>query len=207
MYKHFFKRLIDFVLVLCVLFVIWPILLIITVWLHFSNKGAGVFFVQERVGKNGKKFKIFKFKSMTDEKDLNGNLLPDFQRITKIGRFVRSTSIDELPQLFNVLKGDMSLVGPRPLLSRYLPYYTEEENHRHDVRPGITGYAQCHGRNNVTWDDKLLMDIYYVNNLSFKLDCYIIFKTMMRVIKRVDVCVVNKEIAFDIYRKKQLDSE
>lgn len=207
MYKHFFKRLIDFVLVLCVLFVIWPILLIITVWLHFSNKGTGVFFVQERVGKNGKKFKIFKFKSMTDEKDLNGNLLPDFQRITKIGRFVRSTSIDELPQLFNVLKGDMSLVGPRPLLSRYLPYYTEEENHRHDVRPGITGYAQCHGRNNVTWDDKLLMDIYYVNNLSFKLDCYIIFKTMMRVIKRVDVCVVNKEIAFDIYRKKQLDSE
>lgn len=207
MYKHFFKRLIDFVLVLCVLFVIWPILLIITVWLHFSNKGAGVFFVQERVGKNGKKFKIFKFKSMTDEKDLNGNLLPDFQRITKIGRFVRSTSIDELPQLFNVLKGDMSLVGPRPLLSRYLPYYTEEENHRHDVRPGITGYAQCHGRNNVTWDDKLLMDIYYVNNLSFKLDCYIIFKTMMRVIKRVDVCVVNKEIAFDIYRKKQLNSE
>ena len=207
MYKHFFKRLIDFVLVLCVLFVIWPILLIITVWLHFSNKGAGVFFVQERVGKNGKKFKIFKFKSMTDEKDLNGNLLPDFQRITKIGRFVRSTSIDELPQLFNVLKGDMALVGPRPLLSRYLPYYTEEENHRHDVRPGITGYAQCHGRNNVTWDDKLLMDIYYVNNLSFKLDCYIIFKTMMRVIKRVDVCVVNKEIAFDIYRKKQLDSE
>ena len=207
MYKHFFKRLIDFVLVLCVLLVIWPILLIITVWLHFSNKGTGVFFVQERVGKNGKKFKIFKFKSMTDEKDLNGNLLPDFQRITKIGRFVRSTSIDELPQLFNVLKGDMSLVGPRPLLSRYLPYYTEEENHRHDVRPGITGYAQCHGRNNVTWDDKLLMDIYYVNNLSFKLDCYIIFKTMMRVIKRVDVCVVNKEIAFDIYRKKQLDSE
>ena len=207
MYKNYFKRILDFVIVSCILLIIWPILLLVAIWLHYANKGAGAFFFQERPGRNGKIFKVIKFKTMTDERGKDGKLLPDAKRLTKVGRFVRSTSIDELPQLFNVLKGDMSLVGPRPLLSRYLPYYTEEENHRHDVRPGITGYAQCHGRNNVTWDDKLLMDIYYVNNLSFKLDCYIIFKTMMLVIKSVDVCVVNKEIAFDIYRKKQLDSE
>lgn len=207
MYKHFFKRVIDFVIVLCVLLVIWPILLVITIGLHFTNKGAGAFFTQERPGKGGKIFKVIKFKSMTDEKDENGKLLPDAQRITKVGRLVRVTSIDELPQLINVLKGDMALIGPRPLLPRYLPYYTEVEAHRHDVRPGITGYAQCHGRNNVTWDEKLSMDVYYVNNLSFKLDCSIILTTIKQVIKRSDVSVINNEGPFDLYRKQQLEKE
>ena len=147
MYKHFFKRLIDFILALCVLLVIWPILLIITIWLHFANKGAGAFFTQDRPGKNGKIFKVIKYKTMTDERDAEGNLLPDVERLTKVGRFVRSTSIDELPQLINVLKGDMSLIGPRPLLVRYLPLYTPGQARRHEVRPGITGWAQVHGRN------------------------------------------------------------
>ena len=207
MYKYFFKRVIDFVIVLCVLLVIWPVLLVITIGLHFANKGAGAFFTQERPGKGGKIFKVIKFKSMTDEKDENGKLLPDAQRITKVGRLVRVTSIDELPQLINVLKGDMALIEPRPLLTRYLPYYTEVEAHRHDVRPGITGYAQCHGRNNVTWDEKLSMDVYYVNNLSFKLDCGIILTTIKQVIKRSDVSVINNEGPFDLYRKQQLEKE
>lgn len=207
MYKHFFKRVIDFVIVLCVLLVIWPILLVITIGLYFTNKGAGAFFTQERLGKDGRIFKVIKFKSMTDEKDEKGKLLPDAQRITKVGRLVRVTSIDELPQLINVLKGDMALVGPRPLLTRYLPYYTEVEVHRHDVRPGITGYAQCHGRNNVTWDEKLSMDVYYVNNLSFKLDCDIILTTIKQVIKRSDVSVINNEGPFDLHRKRQLEKE
>lgn len=202
MYKHFFKRLIDFILVLCVLLVIWPILLIITVWLHFANKGAGAFFFQERPGKNEKIFKIVKFKTMTDERDAEGNLLPDEVRLTKVGRFVRSTSIDELPQLWNVLVGDMALIGPRPLLVRYLPWYTEEEHHRHDVRPGISGYAQSHGRNKVSWDDKLAMDVWYVNHVSLKTDLAIFFKTIKSVILRESVEVAGVE-ALDVCRMKE----
>lgn len=202
MYKHFFKRLIDFILVLCVLLMIWPILLIITVWLHFANKGAGAFFFQERPGKNEKIFKIVKFKTMTDERDADGNLLPDEVRLTKVGRFVRSTSIDELPQLWNVLVGDMALIGPRPLLVRYLPWYTEEEHHRHDVRPGISGYAQSHGRNKVSWDDKLAMDVWYVNHVSFKTDLAIFFKTIKSVILRESVEVAGVE-ALDVCRMKE----
>ncbi len=202
MYKHFFKRLIDFILVLCVLLVIWPILLIITVWLHFANKGAGAFFFQERPGKDEKIFKIVKFKTMTDERDADGNLLPDEVRLTKVGRFVRSTSIDELPQLWNVLVGDMALIGPRPLLVRYLPWYTEEEHHRHDVRPGISGYAQSHGRNKVSWDDKLAMDVWYVNHVSLKTDLAIFFKTIKSVILRESVEVAGVE-ALDVCRMKE----
>lgn len=190
MYKHFFKRLIDFILVLCVLLVIWPILLIITVWLHFANKGAGAFFFQERPGKNEKIFKVIKFKSMTDERDENGNLLPDKDRITPVGKFVRKTSIDELPQLINVLKGDMALIGPRPLLPEYLPYYTERERLRHTVRPGISGWAQVNGRNNVTWDQKLEMDVYYVEHLSFCMDIRVLVTTIKNVLKTKDVNVV-----------------
>lgn len=202
MYKHFFKRLIDFSLVLCTLLVIWPILLIVTIWLHFANKGAGAFFFQERPGKNEKIFKIVKFKTMTDERDANGKLLPDEVRLTKIGRFVRSTSIDELPQLWNVLVGDMALIGPRPLLVRYLPWYTEEERHRHDVRPGISGYAQSHGRNKVTWDEKLAMDVWYVNHVSLKTDIAIILKTIKSVLLRESVEVAGVE-ALDVCRMKE----
>ncbi len=204
MYCKFFKRFIDIVASGGVLLVLCVPLGVITAWLHFANKGAGAFFFQERPGKNGKIFKVCKFKSMTDERDAAGKLLPDKDRITKAGRFVRATSIDELPQLWNVLKGDMSLIGPRPLLPRYLPWYTEEESHRHDVRPGITGYAQSHGRNNVTWDEKLAMDVYYVKNISFKLDCNIVWTTLMKVLKRSDVQAVNKEGPFDVYRQNQL---
>ena len=203
MYRCFFKRLIDFVTALVALIVLSPLLLIVTVWLHFANKGAGAFFRQERPGKNAKIFRVVKFKTMTDERDEEGNLLPDEDRLTKVGRFVRSTSIDELPQLWNVLVGDMSLIGPRPLLVRYLSWYTEEEKHRHDVRPGITGYAQCHGRNDVTWDDKLAMDIWYVNHVSLKTDIMIIMKTIKAVLKRESVEVAGVE-ALDTYRKKQI---
>ncbi|MDC1563479.1 sugar transferase [Phocaeicola vulgatus] len=202
MYKHFFKRVIDFILVFCVLAVIWPVLLVITVWLHFANKGAGAFFFQERIGKNEKVFKIAKFKTMTDERDADGNLLPDEARLTKMGRFVRSTSIDELPQFWNVLIGDMALIGPRPLLVRYLPWYTEEERHRHDVRPGISGYAQSHGRNSVTWEEKLAMDVWYVNHISLKTDIAIILKTIKSVLLRESVEVAGVE-ALDVYRMKK----
>ena len=155
MYRKYLKRWLDFVIVLCVLAVIWPILLLITLWLHFANKGAGAFFTQERPGRNGKIFKVIKFKTMTDERDADGNLLPDAERLTPVGRFVRSTSIDELPQLINVLKGDMALIGPRPLLVQYLPLYSKEQARRHEVRPGITGWAQCHGRNSISWTEKV----------------------------------------------------
>lgn len=194
MYKHFFKRLIDFILVLCVLLVIWPILLIITVWLHFANKGAGAFFFQERPGKDEKIFKVIKFKSMTDERDENGNLLPDKDRITPVGKFVRKTSIDELPQLINVLKGDMALIGPRPLLPEYLPYYTERERLRHTVRPGISGWAQVNGRNNVTWNQKLELDVYYVEHLSFWMDVRVLLSTIKNVLGAKDVNVVPSAI-------------
>lgn len=187
MYRHFFKRIIDFCIALIALICISPILLIVTIWLHFANKGAGAFFLQERPGKNEKIFKVIKFKTMTDECDSEGKLLPDADRLTKVGRFVRSTSIDELPQLFNVLKGDMALIGPRPLLVRYLPWYTESERHRHDVRPGISGWAQSHGRNKVTWDEKLAMDVWYVNHLSLTTDIKVIVRTVKAVLFRESV--------------------
>lgn len=184
MYKYFFKRLIDFIIVFCVLVVIWPILLIITLWLHFANKGAGAFFTQERPGKGGKIFKVIKFKTMTDERDADGNLLPDADRLTNVGRFVRSTSIDELPQLINVLKGDMALIGPRPLLVQYLPLYSKEQARRHDVRPGITGWAQVNGRNAISWTKKFELDVWYVDHCSFWLDVKIIFLTIKKVFVR-----------------------
>ena len=184
MYKYFFKRVIDFIIALCALLVIWPILLVITVWLHFANKGAGAFFLQERPGKDGRLFQVIKFKTMTDERDTNGNLLPDEARLTKVGKFVRSTSIDELPQLVNVLKGDMSLIGPRPLLPQYLPLYSKEQARRHEVRPGITGWAQCHGRNAISWTKKFELDVWYVDHCSFLLDLKIIFLTIKKVLVR-----------------------
>lgn len=187
MYKHFFKRLIDFTIVLCALLVIWPILLVITIWLHFANKGAGAFFTQERPGKNGEIFKVIKFKTMTDERDVNGVLLPDVRRLTKVGRFVRATSIDELPQLINVLKGDMALIGPRPLLVKYLDLYTPEQARRHDVRPGITGWAQVNGRNNISWAKKFELDVWYVDHISFLVDLRIIFMTIKKVLCREDI--------------------
>ncbi len=180
MYKHFFKRLIDFIIVFCVLVVIWPILLVVTLWLHFANKGTGAFFMQERPGKGGKVFKVIKFKTMTDERDADGNLLPDADRLTNVGRFVRSTSIDELPQLINVLKGDMALIGPRPLLVQYLPLYSKEQARRHDVRPGITGWAQVNGRNAISWMKKFELDVWYVDHCSFLLDVKIIFLTIKK---------------------------
>lgn len=184
MYAHFLKRLIDFTIVLVVLLVIWPILFIITIWLHFANKGAGAFFTQERPGKNGKIFKVIKYKTMTDERDANGNLLPDADRLTKVGKFVRSTSIDELPQLINVLKGDMALIGPRPLLPQYLPLYSKEQARRHEVRPGITGWAQVNGRNAISWTKKFELDVWYVDHCSFLLDLKIIFLTIKKVFIR-----------------------
>lgn len=184
MYKYFFKRIIDFTIVFCVLLVIWPLLLLITIWLHFANKGAGAFFTQERPGKGGKIFKVIKFKTMTDERDINGNLLPDAERLTKVGRFVRSTSIDELPQLINVLKGDMALIGPRPLLPQYLPLYSKEQARRHEVRPGITGWAQINGRNAISWTKKFELDVWYVDHCSFLLDMKIVFLTIKKVFIR-----------------------
>ena len=187
MYKNFFKRIIDFTIVFIVLLIIWPILLIITIWLHFANKGAGAFFTQERPGKDGKIFKVIKYKTMTDERDENGNLLPDAQRLTKVGKFVRSTSIDELPQLINVLKGDMSLIGPRPLLVQYLPLYSKEQARRHEVRPGMTGWAQCNGRNAISWTKKFELDVWYVDHCTLWTDIKIIWITIMKVLKRADI--------------------
>ena len=189
MYKRFLKRWLDFVIVLCVLLVIWPVLLVLTVWLHFANKGAGAFFTQERIGRGERPFKIYKFKSMTDERDAEGKLLPDAQRLTRAGRFVRATSLDELPQLLNVLKGDMALIGPRPLPGSYLPYYNDEEAHRHDVRPGITGWAQVNGRKNITWEHKLGCDVDYVGHLSFAFDARILFLGVRKVLMREGVGV------------------
>ena len=187
MYKHFFKRLIDFTISLVALLVIWPFLLIVTIWLHLANKGAGAFFFQERPGKDGKIFKVIKFKTMTDERDAEGNLLPDADRLTKVGSFVRSTSIDELPQLINVLKGDMALIGPRPLLVQYLPLYSKEQMRRHGVRPGISGWAQCHGRNQISWTEKFALDVWYVDNLSLLTDLKVIFITIKKVLFREDI--------------------
>lgn len=187
MYKNFFKRVIDFTIVFIALLIIWPFLAIITIWLHFANKGAGAFFYHERPGKDGKLFKVIKFKSMTDEKDSDGNLLPNEQRITKVGKFIRKTSLDELPQLFNVLKGDMSLIGPRPLVVRYLDLYTPEQARRHEVRPGITGWAQCHGRNSISWTEKFKLDVWYVDHCSLWVDIQVIFITIKNVLLRKDI--------------------
>lgn len=183
MYKHFFKRLFDFCIALIALVCISPILIVVTIWLHFANKGAGAFFFQERPGKDEKIFKVWKFKSMTDERDANGNLLPDKDRITAVGKFVRKTSIDELPQFINVLKGDMSLIGPRPLLPEYLPWYTDEERKRHSVRPGISGLAQAHSRKDLTWEETFADDIYYAEHVSFALDVSIVFRTIKNILK------------------------
>ena len=184
MYKRYFKRWLDFAVVLCVLLVIWPVLLVIAVWLHFANKGAGAFFTQERPGKEGRIFKVIKFKSMTDERDGEGRLLPDAERLTKVGRFIRTTSLDELPQLLNVLKGDMALVGPRPLLPEYLPLYSKEQARRHEVRPGITGWAQTHGRNAISWTEKFKLDVWYVDHVSFGVDLEVLFLTVRKVFAR-----------------------
>ena len=186
MYKHFFKRLFDFLIVLLALIVLSPFLLVITIILHIANKGAGAFFTQERPGRNGKIFKVIKFKSMTDERDAEGNLLPNDQRITKIGKFIRKFSIDELPQLINVLKGDMALIGPRPLMPRYLELYSPEQMRRHEVRPGITGWAQVNGRNNITWTEKFKLDVWYVDHISLWLDIKILFMTIKNVLAGKD---------------------
>lgn len=183
-YKRFFKRTIDIIASGCALLILFIPLSLVALWLHFANKGAGAFFRQERPGKNGKIFRILKFKTMTDERDSTGNLLPDAERLTKVGKIVRSTSLDELPQLWNVFKGDMSLIGPRPLRTHYLPLYSPEQARRHEVRPGITGWAQCHGRNAISWQQKFKYDVYYVDNISFILDCRIILMTLKKIIKR-----------------------
>ena len=182
MYRHFIKRFFDFLISFIALVCISPILLVVTIWLSIANKGAGAFFFQERPGKDAKLFKVIKFKTMTDERDADGNLLPDADRLTKVGRFVRATSIDELPQLINVLKGDMSLIGPRPLLVQYLPLYSSEQSRRHEVRPGITGWAQCHGRNSISWTEKFKLDVWYVDHLSFKVDLQVVFITIKKVL-------------------------
>lgn len=204
MYKHFFKRVFDFFISLIVLLLIGWLLIIIAIWLHFANKGntnlnvnhndnwlkrwlKPVFFTQERPGKDGKIFKVIKFKTMTDERDAEGNLLPDEARLTKVGKFVRSTSIDELPQLINVLKGDMALIGPRPLLVQYLPLYSLEQARRHEVRPGISGWAQCHGRNAISWTEKFKLDVWYVDHCTLWTDIKVIFITIKNVLMRKDI--------------------
>ena len=187
LYKQPLKRVSDVLASGSALLVLAFPLAAVTIWLHFANKGAGAFFFQERPGKDGKIFKVVKFKTMTDERDSEGNLLPDEKRLTKVGRFVRSTSIDELPQLWNVLKGDMSLIGPRPLLVKYLPLYSSEQARRHEVRPGITGWAQCYGRNAISWTKKFELDVWYVDNISFMTDCKVILTTLKKVVKREDI--------------------
>ena len=187
MYKNFFKRIIDFCISFVALVVISPVLLIVTIWLHFANKGAGAFFFQERPGKDAKIFKVIKFKTMTDERDAEGNLLPDEKRLTKVGKFVRSTSVDELPQLINVFKGDMSLIGPRPLLVQYLPLYSPEQARRHEVRPGISGWAQCHGRNAISWAEKFKLDVWYVDHCTLWTDIKVIIITIKNVLMRKDI--------------------
>ena len=194
MYKHFFKRFFDFWIALIALICLSPLLLIVTVWLHFANKGAGAFFFQKRPGKDAKIFKVVKFKTMTDECDADGHLLPDTERLTKVGRFVRSTSLDELPQLWNVVKGDMALIGPRPLLVKYLPLYSKEQMRRHEVRPGISGWAQCHGRNTISWKQKFEYDVWYVDHVSFLTDLKVIFRTIMKVFAKEGI---NQETAKD----------
>lgn len=207
MYKHFFKRVIDFTIALIALLVIWPILLVIYIWLTIANKGAGALFYQERPGKDEKIFRVMKFKSMTDERDADGNLLPNEKRITPVGRFIRKTSLDELPQLINVLKGEMALIGPRPLLPEYLPYYKERERLRHTVRPGISGWAQVNGRNAVNWDDRLEMDAYYVEHLSFAMDIKVIITTVKNVLVSKDIEVVPTGQLLSVEREQNKKNE
>lgn len=205
-YRKYIKRMLDVVFSLLLLILLSPLLLVVTIWLHFANKGAGAFFTQERPGKDEKIFRLYKFKSMTDERDVEGSLLPDAERITRAGRFVRSTSIDELPQLWNVLKGDMSFIGPRPLLVRYLPYYTEREHRRHDVRPGITGLSQVSGRNNLKWDERLEMDVRYVEEICFILDFRIAIDTIKKVFRQENIVVVmdpTVNVPLDEYRRNR----
>ncbi len=196
MYKHFFKRFFDFIISLIALLLIGWFLIIIAIWLHYANKGAGAFFFQDRPGRGGKIFKVIKFKTMSDERDDNGKLLPDELRITPVGRFVRSTSIDELPQLINVFKGDMALIGPRPLLPQYLPLYSPEQARRHEVRPGISGWAQCHGRNAISWTEKFKLDVWYVDHCTLLTDIKVIWITVMKVLKRADI---NNEATATMY--------
>ncbi len=201
MYKNFIKRILGFTIALIALICIGWFMIIIAIWLHFANKGAGAFFFQERPGLHGKIFRVIKFKTMTDERDKNGNFLPDEQRITKVGKLVRSTSIDELPQLINVLKGDMALVGPRPLLVKYIPLYSMEQMRRHDVRPGISGWAQCHGRNNISWEEKFKLDLWYVDHCSFITDVKVIWITITKVLKRADISQNGgQEVSMDEFR-------
>ena len=195
MYAHFLKRFLDFCISLLAIIVLGPILVVVTIWLHFANKGAGAFFTQERPGKDAKIFRVIKFKTMTDERDTNGNLLPDVQRLTRVGKVVRSLSLDELPQLFNVLKGDMALIGPRPLLVKYLPLYTKEQMRRHEVRPGITGWAQVNGRNAITHTKKFEYDVWYVDHLSFALDVKILWMTVVNVLRRKDISTAGEATA------------
>lgn len=204
MYRDFLKRGIDFLIALVALVCISPVLAVVTIWLHFANKGAGAFFLQDRPGLHGKIFKIIKYKTMTDERDAEGNLLPDKDRITAVGKFVRKTSIDELPQLINVLKGDMALIGPRPLLPEYLPYYTERERLRQTVRPGISGWAQVNGRNHVLWEERFEYDAYYAEHLSFAMDIRIIIMTFKKVIQRKDIEASPNLMNFDEYRRQQM---
>lgn len=202
MYNKCLKRCFDFIIVLLVLLLIWPFLLIVTILLLIFNEGAGAFFCQERPGYKGKPFKIIKFKTMNERKGSDGKLLPDVQRITKFGSFVRNLSIDELPQLINVLKGDMAIIGPRPLLMQYLPLYSKEQMRRHDVRPGITGWAQCHGRNNLSWTKKFELDVWYVDHVSFKTDFEVVWTTAMKVLMRKDIendTVENKQYTTPLF--------
>jgi lipopolysaccharide/colanic/teichoic acid biosynthesis glycosyltransferase len=196
MYKSFFKRVLDILISGIALLLIGWFLILVAIFLHFANKGAGAFFTQDRPGKDAKIFKVIKFKTMTDERDENGNLLPDEKRLTKVGKFVRSTSIDELPQLINVFKGDMSLIGPRPLLPQYLPLYSPEQARRHEVRPGISGWAQCHGRNAISWTEKFKLDVWYVDHCTLWTDIRVIWITVMKVIKRADI---NNEATATMY--------
>ena len=195
MYAHFLQRFFDFSISLVAIILLSPILVVVTVWLHFSNKGAGALFTQERPGKDAKIFRVIKFKTMTDERDADGNLLPDVQRLTRVGKVVRSLSLDELPQLFNVLKGDMALIGPRPLLVKYLPLYTKEQMRRHEVRPGITGWAQVNGRNAITHTKKFEYDVWYVDHLSFALDVKILWMTVVNVLRRKDISTAGEATA------------
>ena len=207
MYKHFIKRLIGFIGALVALLILSPLLIVVTIWLHFANKGAGAFFFQERPGYKERIFKVIKFKTMTDEKDAEGNLLPDALRLTKVGAFVRKTSIDELPQLINILKGDMAFIGPRPLLVKYLPWYTDREHLRHSVRPGISGWAQVHGRSHLEWDERLEHDVYYAEHISLWLDAKIFVMSVINVFAGKDIDVAPSESHdLDVVRSKEKQS-